>query len=252
MSNLQETHPCVFAKFQEGYHVVRRSDRFWAGLLTDLAIEHVLMRSLKTTGGLTQERGMTELQRTVWLLSTPACAEVNRAMQKVTNVTYEASEQHKETSQACLQRDFKDSIKILQFAIARNPFDSQNELMSIDTGEIAIATVNVDQTKKIGNDILESMCGNPTKEYTFKKKDTAITLKARSTDQIDGEIIAIDPLLMFWCHITAVRGLESELDLETAFAYQLHTFPPGLIENDGLLRGRQVSDSKLYVVFNWT
>ena len=238
MSNLQETHPCVFAKFQKGYHVVRRSDRFWAGLLTDLAIEHVLMRSFKTTGGLTQERGMTELQRTVWLLSTPACAEVNRAMQKVTNVTYEASEQHKETSQACLQRDFKDSIKILQFAIARNPFDSQNELMSIDTGEIAIATVNVDQTKKIGNDILESMCGNPTKEYTFKKKNTAITLKARSTDQIDGEIIAIDPLLMFWCHITAVRGLESELDLETAFAYQLHTFPPGLIENDGLLRGQ--------------
>ena len=27
MSNLQETHPQVYAKFQEGYHVVRRSDR---------------------------------------------------------------------------------------------------------------------------------------------------------------------------------------------------------------------------------
>ena len=34
MSNLQETHPQVYAKFQEGYHVVRRSDRLWAGLST--------------------------------------------------------------------------------------------------------------------------------------------------------------------------------------------------------------------------
>ena len=50
--------------------------------------------------------------------------------------------------------------------------------MSIDTGEIAVATVNVDQAKKIGHDILESMCGSPTKDYTFKKKYTAITMKA--------------------------------------------------------------------------
>ena len=95
---------------------------------------------------------------------------------------------------------------------------------------------NVDQAKKIGHDILESMCGNPTKDYTFKKKDTAITMKARSTVQIDGEIIAVDPLLMFQHLITAVRGLGSELDLETAFTYELCTFPPALIESDGLLR----------------
>ena len=235
MSNLQEMHPYVYAKFQEGYHVLRRSDRFWAGLSTVLAIEQVLMRSLKTTGGLTRGRGMTEHQRTVLLLSTPACAEVNRAMQ-VTNVTYETNEQHKETSQARLQRDFRDSLKILQYAIARNPFDNRKELMSIDTGEIAIATVNVDQAKKIGSDILESMCGNPTKDYTFKKKDTAITMKARSTVQIDEEIIAVDPLLMFQHLVTAVRGLGSEVDLEIAFAYELRTFPPPLIESDGLLR----------------
>ena len=152
------------------------------------------MRRLKTTGGLTWGRGMTELQRTAWLLSTPTCAEVNLAMQEVTNVMYEASEQHKEMSQARLQRDFKDSLKILQYVIARNPFDNRKQPMSIDTGEIAIATVNVDQAKKIGSDILESMCGNPTKDYTFGKKDMAITMKAQSTVQIDGEIIAVNAL----------------------------------------------------------
>ena len=64
----------------------------------------------------------------------------------------------------------------------------------------------------------------------------AITMKARSTAQIDGEIIVIDHLLMFERLITAVRGLGSELDLETAFAYELCTFPPALMESDGLLR----------------
>ena len=43
-----------------GYHVVRRSDRFWIGLWTDLTIEQVLMRSLKTRGGLISGRGMSE------------------------------------------------------------------------------------------------------------------------------------------------------------------------------------------------
>ena len=107
---------------------------------------------------------------TVWLLSTPACPEVNRTLQKATDVTYEASTP---------QRDFKDSIRILQYAIARNPFDNRKELMSIGTGEIAITTVNVDQAKKIGSDILESMCGNPTKDYTFRKKDMAITMNRK-------------------------------------------------------------------------
>ena len=36
-------------------HVARRSDRAWTGLSTDLMIELVLMRSLKTSGGLIQE-----------------------------------------------------------------------------------------------------------------------------------------------------------------------------------------------------
>ena len=38
------------SKFVEGYHIVRRSHRFWAGLSSELIIEQVLMHSIKTTG----------------------------------------------------------------------------------------------------------------------------------------------------------------------------------------------------------
>jgi len=60
MLDLQTKHPEVYKSFQDGLHVVRRSDRYWAGLSIDLAIEQVLMRSMKTSGGLTRRRRMTE------------------------------------------------------------------------------------------------------------------------------------------------------------------------------------------------
>ena len=45
------------------------SDSFWVGLSSDLVIEQALMRSVETTGGPTRGRGITEIQRLVWLLS---------------------------------------------------------------------------------------------------------------------------------------------------------------------------------------
>ena len=100
MHQLDKQHPDVYQHFQQGLHVVRRSDRLWAGLSTDLVIEQVLMRSMKTSGGLTRGRGMTEQQRLVWVLSMPVCAEVNKAMQELIGVNYDTSEQNKDMSKA--------------------------------------------------------------------------------------------------------------------------------------------------------
>ena len=79
MSNLEKKHPEVYQKFVTGHHVVR-SDLYWAGLSTDLIIEQTLMRSMKSIGGLTHGRGLTEEQQAVWLLSMPACSAINEAM----------------------------------------------------------------------------------------------------------------------------------------------------------------------------
>ena len=49
----RETSPAVYQSFIDGYHTVRRSNRCWAGLSVDLTIEQVLMRNVKSIGGLT-------------------------------------------------------------------------------------------------------------------------------------------------------------------------------------------------------
>ncbi len=73
MLNLPKSYSDVYQTFINGFHVVRRSDRYWAGLQTDLVIEQVLMKNIKTCGGLTRGRGITEILRLLWVLSMPAC-----------------------------------------------------------------------------------------------------------------------------------------------------------------------------------
>jgi len=64
MRELPTDHPWLYHCFAEqGFHTVRRSNRFWAGLWTDLIIEQVMMRSIKSRGGLTRGRGVTETVR---------------------------------------------------------------------------------------------------------------------------------------------------------------------------------------------
>ena len=91
MSSLETDHPDVYREFEAGFHVVQRTNRLWAGLSTELVIEQVLMRSLKTSGSLMRGCGMTERQRVIWLLSLPASAEINRAMLELTGVHYSTS-----------------------------------------------------------------------------------------------------------------------------------------------------------------
>ena len=57
MAKLPEQHPEIHQHFKEDLHVIRRSHRCWSELSPDLVIGQCLMRSLKTTGGLTRGGG---------------------------------------------------------------------------------------------------------------------------------------------------------------------------------------------------
>ena len=77
---LHETHPAIYKAFQNGMYMIRRSNRFWAGLSTDLVIDQELMRCLQTAGGPTNGIGMTEVQRFLWVVSRPVCFSLNLPM----------------------------------------------------------------------------------------------------------------------------------------------------------------------------
>ena len=235
MSLLPDQHPDVYKHFESGLHIIRRSDRFWEGLSTDLVIEQVLMRSVKATGGLTRGRGMTESQRSAWLLSMPACAQVNEAMQCITGVNYVSSEQHKELSKSRLSRDRTDTIKLLTFLETHDTFsaDGDDVLCNIANGVTADDTVNADQARDVGNRILDGLDGQTIGNYSFKKKSQVVTMGRKSAVQVGDEHVQVDSQLLFQRLITAGERCG---DLPLLFMHEMCSYPPALFESPGLMR----------------
>ena len=107
MLNLETHNKHVFEMFQNGCHVIRRSNKFWGGL--GVVIEQTLMRTLKTAGGLTRGGGMSEAQRGRWTLALPLVTEYSLGMDDATGITYSTSEQHIDTSSARITCDHEDT-----------------------------------------------------------------------------------------------------------------------------------------------
>lgn len=233
MLDLKIHQPNVHDAFMAGHHVIRRSDRYWGGLSTDLAIEQTLMRTTKTSGGLTRGRGIDESQRAQWLLALPACSEINTAMQQVTKLAFETSEQHKEISHARKSRDDKDIRGLLRYLKDRSPFERDASLQNIATGMTSNSS-NPDMAKEVGCKIIKSMEGTDALEYTFKKKDRVIIMNSKPVPVVDGETIDVNPQLLFQRLLTVAGGtVENMADI---FTYELCSVPPSLFENSGLPR----------------
>ena len=161
MSNVEEKHPDVYRKFLDGFHVVRRCNQCWAGLSSDLVIEQTLMRSLKSTGGLTRGSGMNEDMRNLWTLSAPVtscdCRQYNSVMQDFTDLTVTTSPQHKDSTEARIKRDASGLEKIRIKLAACSPFTSDPTvptLRNITNEIVAEPDVNVHDFESVGNKII--------------------------------------------------------------------------------------------------
>lgn len=64
-------HANVHDRFKPIKFLARRTLKYWLCLPCDLAIEQVLMRSLKIIEGLTRGADLSNVTRSIWLLSSP-------------------------------------------------------------------------------------------------------------------------------------------------------------------------------------
>ena len=84
--------------------------------------------------------------------------------------------------------------QLSEFLHTRSPFSHDATLHNIATGVTANNNVNVDIAKSIGNSILESMTGHSPEDNTFRKSNIAVTQGAKSSINVDGDIVNVDPL----------------------------------------------------------
>ena len=231
MLTLESDNPAGFQKFLNGFHVIRRSDQYWAG--SELVIEQMLVRSLKSTGGLTRGSGMTEHQRAVWTMSAPVSSAYNYVMQELCETVYTTSYQHNDESAPRMARDKDDLAKLAAKIDQQSPFSDVVALPNIITGIYADTNVNVQNLFIAGKDAVTSMEGQDVFSYSHKRTNAVETLASTKAVTVDKER-GIDPAVLFQRYIVVSQS--GDICLEEVMTYELSPYPPSLFEGKNLLR----------------
>jgi len=115
-------------------------------------------------------------------------------------VNYNTGKQYKNIVDTIQAHDKKDTYIVLNHLLEKEPFSPDTSVRSISTGVYVHITVNVDKEQRpsIGNTNLARMDGHTTSEYSFKKKDNAITLNIQSSVKIGDEAVHVRMILNFF------------------------------------------------------
>ena len=174
MNELPTSHPWLHGMFLEhGSHSVRRSDRYGAGLSTDLLIEQTMLRSLKSRGGLTRGSGFKESVRVLWILTLHQCASIHLSMSSFTCL-HSLNQQHQDIGHSRATRDCKDMQTVLDWLEANNPLATDdNRLRSLSSGLVATDENNItcDNADEVGETIQKKWNEVDFTDVVCKKSD---------------------------------------------------------------------------------
>ena len=207
-----------------GFFTVRRSDKYWCDIWTDMTIEQVLMRSLKTSGGLTRGRGISPSTIAKWVHSMPAASRVIGAMESFGGVACVTSEQHVDLREFNQKRDHADTATFLTWLNLQHPFQRALPLLaSLASGVVASAAVNCDDALSVGEESLKAMEGKRFSDIHLQRRNNVRSLTSvTEAVKVRGEDVCINPNQLFHRIVCIVR---SEEELAEYLAYELTACP---------------------------
>ncbi len=137
------------------------------------------MRSIKTHGGLTRGKGVTETVRLQCIYTMHKCAGVHDAMTIATNLKHGTSEQHVELGTSRSQRDYEDLRTIQEWLNEYEPFNpNQPKLRSLSSGLTAADDdgVNCDQRELVGAKVQKQLDNMSVLDASMKRNDQVRSL----------------------------------------------------------------------------
>ena len=154
------------------------------------------MKSIKSRGGLTTGRRMTESVRHQWVFTNPACTATHDAMTKITNLSLLSSEQNVEMGKTRKEHSQKDLLTLCDWLSTHSPFDAADDrLRSISSGLTVPDSnrlINCDNTEGIGEAIqvcvVACTCNPATQEAEFRNGVGSIPVGGNSSS-IGGWIV---------------------------------------------------------------
>jgi hypothetical protein len=246
MCDLQTSHPWLYQQFTEhGFHTIRRSDRFWAGLWSDLVIEQTLMKMVKSRGGLTHGSGLNESVRLVWTECLSHSAAMHEAMSTLVRVDMSKDDHHKEMGKARILRDNKDVACLNAWFVDRSPFTCQGpSLRCLSTGKTATEGdgINCDMVEEVGALIHSSMDLAVFTDVTLRKKAQVKTLERLRKGVIsDSKVVFMHGTHLFNRLIVLV---ERTTDMAAYFAFELTPQPASLFKDSSMRKPDKASLGK--------
>ena len=136
---------------------------------------------------------------------------------------------------------------IVRYLQERNPFNGEPTLRCLASWRAAESSVNADQAKLLGENVLRGMIGKNALEITFKRKHKVATRATKSAVKINGDTIQVDPSLLFQRLIKVAEATPTVL--ASAFFFALSNTPISLFDTSGL--SRQAKKAAL-AQFNWS
>lgn len=246
MSTLQDKmDPNEYRLFtEEGHFTVRRTDKAWAGIWTDMTIEQMLMRTIHTGAqGLSHGRGMTSSVMTRFLKGMPYAIEIMNQLEDYVNIKWESSDQHVDLTPARQKRDTSDKDIFKAWLRAHNPFIRSPKLQSLSTGLVGDANTDCHKAISKGLASMASMIGFNAENYKYSKSNTVQTLVSTGpTVDLDGETKTVNTALLFQ-RIAAVM-MNDPSTIKNSLLFELAPFPMTLFNDKGIMR--EPKKSELY------
>lgn len=232
----------------DGYFTIRRSEKYWSGVWSDMTIEQTLMKNMKSIGGITHGRGFTESVLKKWVLGLPVAHHLCESVERFSGVQTCSSYQHIELRESRIGKDEENVQTFVEWLHQHSPFIVTEGLVSLSTGMVAPEHINCYKAKDIGKKMMEE---------SLKNKDTFGELKVQrnkrvkpmsstiASVRVDDDIIHVDSTQLFQRIICTVKVPQ---ELEDSFSYELATVPLSIFDEAGLMR--KTRKSAFYKMFN--
>lgn len=116
---------------KDGLFTVRRSDKSWAGVWSDMTIEQMLNRFFETD--MKHGRGVTPGVFARYLFTMPSTFSIMECIEDFFHVKTSSSEQHTDIGPSRQKRDELDVAKLLFWINKHQPFQPRTALVSLST-----------------------------------------------------------------------------------------------------------------------
>ncbi|GBM57565.1 hypothetical protein AVEN_97673-1 [Araneus ventricosus] len=161
MLNLKDKiDPIEYEKLKKGgCFTIRRTEKFWFGIWSNQTIQQNLMKTTKSSSGLTRSPGITESVLIRWTLGMIHLLNICEEVEKYCNITSVTSEQHVDMRPSRIARGNENVYKLMQWFSQHIPFPINHVLMSISSGVVGTADVNCHLSHELGCEGISRIVG---------------------------------------------------------------------------------------------